>query len=240
MPADWIKDRPIAHRGYHDLNREVWENSTTAFARAMEMHLPIECDLQMTADKEAIVFHDYETGRLCGIDGTVRAMGTRALVRLAIGSSAETIPTFRDLLEQVAGKVGLVVELKTPAQPDVDAFVSSVLEDLEGYHGKLVLMSFDPLLLHALIDRQSRWPVGLVGAELNEEDRARNERAMALPLDFVSFCVKHLPSRFVDKVRAKGLPVISWTIRDDETLKTARAHSDQITFEGFDPLVLPD
>ncbi|MCY6380951.1 glycerophosphodiester phosphodiesterase family protein [Hoeflea prorocentri] len=240
MSAGWIIDKPIAHRGYHDLNRMVWENTRTAFDRAMNMSIPIECDLQMTGDGSAIVFHDYETDRLCGVEGTVRTMDTEALVQLPIGTGADTIPTFRDLLNQVDGRVGLVVELKKPAPLDADAFASAVLSDLQDYDGKLALMSFDPVLLGCLLDKQATWPLGLVAAEFNEDDKRRNEDALSLPLDFVSFCVKHLPSSFVTRVRAAGLPVISWTIRDQETLETARAHTDQITFEGFDPLVLPD
>jgi glycerophosphoryl diester phosphodiesterase len=234
----WITRTPIAHRGYHDLNRLIWENTPSAFQRAIDRGFSIECDLQLAADETAVVFHDYETERLCGIAGSVRHMTSQALSNLQVGGTADHVPSFSDLLKQVCGQVGLVVELKAPREEDIGIFADAVLAALETYPGKAALMSFNADLLKALIGRGSKWPVGLVAAEFNEAERIKNRAALDLPPDFLSFCVDHLPSQFVFDARARGLPVITWTVRDETGRQLTARFADQMTFEGFDPALL--
>jgi glycerophosphoryl diester phosphodiesterase len=59
--------------------------------------------------------------------------------------------------------------------------------------------------------------------------------AFDLGIEFVSFSVTDLPDPFVEKVRAKGLPVITWTVRNPEAVQKTLEFADQMTFEGFDP-----
>ena len=54
----WLTERPIAHRGYHDMNNRVWENTLSAFARAGEHGYAIECDVHLSSDGVPVVFHD--------------------------------------------------------------------------------------------------------------------------------------------------------------------------------------
>ena len=63
----------------------------------------------------------------------------------------------------------------------------------------------------------------------------KNAEALAMPLDFISFRYCDLPSPLVEEVRARGLPVITWTVRDREGVEISQKYADQITFEGFDP-----
>jgi len=63
MPRpDWLTARPIAHRGLHDAG--VIENTASAFTAAIDGGFAIETDLQITADGEAVVHHDFALGRL--------------------------------------------------------------------------------------------------------------------------------------------------------------------------------
>ena len=59
---DWLTARPVAHRGLHDAAAGVIENTSTAFNAAIAGNYAIECDLQITADGEAMVFHDDALG----------------------------------------------------------------------------------------------------------------------------------------------------------------------------------
>lgn len=217
------------------MNHLVWENTPTAFARSIEAGFAIECDIQLAADGVPLVFHDYETERLCGVAGTVRDMPSQAVTQLTVGKTDDRVPTLSEFLVQVRGQVGLVIELKAPHECDVDIFADAVLKDLKGYPGRASVMSFNAELVCALMDRGSEWPIGLVAAEFNEEQRQRNREAQNLPLDFLSFCVKHLPSQFASDMRARGLPVITWTVRDEADRKATAEFADQMTFEGFDP-----
>ena len=235
MNADWIKDIPVAHRGYHDQNKKVWENTLSAFSRAVEAGFAIECDIQLSSDSVPMVFHDHTLERLCGIAGDVREKSAAELGLLSVGGTGDKVPRLRQMLDLVKGKVPLVIELKGRTEEDDDGFAEAVLEVLEGYQGKVALMSFDHHLLFALKKAGSPFPVGLT-AEGNDPDRFfEHDEAMQAGLDFISYHWAHLPNSFVGAQRSRGIPVITWTVRDENARAHTYTHADQMTFEGFDP-----
>ncbi len=236
---DWIKDVPVAHRGYHDMNREIWENTLSAFSRAIEAGFAIECDIQLSSDSVPMVFHDHDLQRLCNMNGEVRERTAGELRMLSIGGTADKIPTLRQMLDLVKGRVPLVIELKGLNAEQDDGFVEAVLEVLEGYEGKVALMSFDYHLLRALKVAECPWPVGLTAEGVKPENFAAHREAMDLGLDFTSYCVAHLPNDFVADLREKGAPVITWTVRDEIMRAQTYRYADQMTFEGFDPRQSP-
>ncbi|WP_377275269.1 glycerophosphodiester phosphodiesterase [Rhizobium sp. R86522] len=236
---DWIKDVPVAHRGYHDMNREIWENTLSAFSRAIEAGFAIECDIQLSSDSVPMVFHDHDLQRLCNMNGEVRERTAGELRMLSIGGTADKIPTLRQMLDLVKGRVPLVIELKGLDAEQDDGFVEAVLEVLEGYEGKVALMSFDYHLLRALKVAECPWPVGLTAEGVKPENFAAHREAMDLGLDFTSYCVAHLPNDFVADLREKGAPVITWTVRDEIMRAQTYKYADQMTFEGFDPRQSP-
>lgn len=230
----WLTAQPVAHRGLHDMNNAVWENTLSAFRRAIEAGFAIECDLQYAADGVPVVFHDDTLERLCKMNGDVREKSAQELGLLAVGGTADKVPSLKQLLALTAGRVPLVLELKG-RKGDDDGFAESVLEALEGYTGKVALMSFDVWLLKDLKALGSPWPVGLTAEGTEPETFFAHDEAMQLGLDFISYCNAHLPNAFVDAQRKRGIPVITWTVRDETAARHTYAHADQITFEGFDP-----
>lgn len=235
MSAEWIKDIPVAHRGYHDQNKKVWENTLSAFSRAVEAGFAIECDIQLSSDSVPMVFHDHTLERLCGIAGDVREKSAAELGLLSVGGTGDKVPRLRQMLDLVKGQVPLVIELKGRTEEDDDGFAEAVLEVLEGYQGKVALMSFDHHLLFALKNAGSPFPVGLT-AEGNDPDKFfEHDEAMQAGLDFISYHWAHLPNSFVEAQRSRGIPVITWTVRDENARAHTYTHADQMTFEGFDP-----
>jgi glycerophosphoryl diester phosphodiesterase len=109
--AAWLKDRPVAHRGYHDQNKLVWENTLSAASSAIEAGFAIECDLHYASDGVPVVFHDEDLERLCNLKGDVRERTSQELGLLSVGGTADKIPTLRQLLKLVNGQVPLVIEL---------------------------------------------------------------------------------------------------------------------------------
>src|SRR3954464_1510972 len=84
MPGlDWLTARPIAHRGLHDAAAGVIENTTSAFQAALDGGYGIECDVQITADGEAMVHHDGALGRLTDGSGALDSMTAAELKRVA-------------------------------------------------------------------------------------------------------------------------------------------------------------
>ncbi len=232
--AAWIKELPVAHRGYHDLNNTVWENTLSAFSRAVEAGFAIECDLHYASDGVPIIFHDEDLERLCNLKGDVRERTSGELGLIAIGGTKDKVPTLKQLLNLVQGKVPLVLELKG-READDEGFAESVLEVLEGYEGKVALMSFDHWLLKDLKELGAPYPVGLTANGNTAEEYATHEKAMELGLDFISYHYADLPNSFISRQRDKGIPVITWTVRDEDARKRTFENADQMTFEGFDP-----
>ena len=231
---NWLTERPIAHRGYHDLNRAVWENTLSAFSRAVEAGFAIECDLQYAADAIPVVFHDDDLKRLCGIEGDVRQRTAAELGLLTIGGTADKVPTLRQLLDLVKCRVPLILELKG-RKGDDDGFAMAVLDTIENYEGPIALMSFDQWLLKDLKGLGTTRPVGLTAEGARPENFAVHEEAMQYGLDFISYYYGHLPNAFISRQRDLGKQVITWTVRDDEARTITALNADQMTFEGFDP-----
>ena len=233
MPA-WLTAKPIAHRGYHDMNRAIWENTLPAFERAIDAGFAIECDIHLSADGVPLVFHDDELQRLCGRDGAIEDLTAAEAKTNAVGGTEATIPTLADLLDACAGKVPLVIELKA-SRANPTAFAEATLAALSGYDGPVALMSFDAALLAALKQAGAAQPLGLTAEGKDEVALTAHRKALAIGLDFVSYYYDHLPNEFVAGLREKGVPVITWTVRDDEARRHTFQYADQMTFEGFDP-----
>jgi len=234
--AAWLKEQPVAHRGYHDLNKAVWENTLSAFSRAVEAGFAIECDLHYASDGVPVVFHDEDLERLCNLKGDVRERTSRELGLISIGGTADKIPTLRQLLDLVKGQVPLVIELKG-READDEGFAEAVLDVLEGYEGKVALMSFDHWLLRDLKALNAPYPLGLTAGGNKPEEFEVHERAMELGLDFISYFFADLPNPFITAQRERGVAVITWTVRDEKGRKHTLENADQMTFEGFDPRV---
>ena len=230
----WLTARPIAHRGFHDMNKSTWENTKSAFSRAIAHGYAIECDIQIATDGVPVVFHDDDLERLCGLPGDVRARTSQELAQLRVGGTADGVPSLPGLFRQVKGQVPLIIELK--GRPGDDGgFADAVVECLEKYDGPVALMSFDHGLLRDIKACGATCPVGLTAEGVKPERFFLHEEAMQLGLDFISYCVHHLPNAFIEAQRSQGVPIITWTVRDAEARALTQAHADQMTFEGFDP-----
>lgn len=230
----WLTARPIAHRGYHDMNQSIWENTATAFSRAIAANYAIECDIHIATDGVPVVFHDDDLERLCGLSGDIRERTSQELAQLRVGGTTDGVLSLPKLFKLVGGQVPLVIELKGRPGDD-DGFADAVVECLEKYDGPVALMSFDYALLRELKACGATCPLGLTAEGVKPEKFFEHEEAMQLGLDFISYCVHHLPNTYVEGLRKQGVPVITWTVRDAEARALTKAHADQMTFEGFDP-----
>lgn len=231
----WLTVRPIAHRGYHDLNKSIWENTLSAFRRAVERGYAIECDVHLSADGVPVVFHDHSLQRLAGQDGYVWQRTAAELAALDIGGTGDHAPSLRELLDLVGGHVPLVIELKgTPGRDE--GLVERVCETLHAYPGKAAIMSFDHWLIRQFPAHAGDIPTGLTAYGTKDQDIEAHFSMLAHGISFVSYHVWDLPNRFVSFVRDKlEMPVITWTVNDRETVDRTASHADQMTFEGFEP-----
>lgn len=230
----WLRDWTYAHRGVH--GREIPENSAAAFAEAIRRGLGIECDVQKSRDGRAMVFHDWTLERLTPERGAVAARDSAVLESLALAASDERMPTLDRLLDQVAGQVPLLIEIKSKRARNPVPVCLAVRRSIEGYRGDVAVMSFDPRVPKWLLRHAPEVVRGLVVTEENARGAAgRWRRQLALwhaRPDFLAYDVRDLPSAFAAAQRGRGLPLLTWTVRSPELRAQAGRHADAPIAEG--------
>lgn len=242
---DWLTARPIAHRGLHGPG--VPENTLAAADAAVAGNFGIECDVQLSGDGEAMVFHDFGLGRLTAGEGELRTHPAAALAALTVLGSDERIPTLADLLARVAGRVPLVVEIKTRFDGDL-TLARRTADVVADYPGPLALKSFDPVITGALAELAPDRPRGFIGeshhdgpayAALTPSQRRALGELLHIETsrpNFLSWRVGDLPCAATHLCRRlAGMPVMTWTVRTPEERERAAEHADQVVFEGFRP-----
>ena len=230
----WLKGVTYAHRGLHGPGRA--ENSLAAFAAAIEAGLGIECDVQRTGDGRAAVFHDWDLDRLTDERGPLLRRPLAEIEAVALAGSSDRIPSLERLLSQVAGRVPLLIEIKSKRERRVTPLCLAVRRALDGYQGHHAVMSFDPRVSRWFATHSPRTVRGLVVTEENERGllgRWRRHAALwhARP-HFLAYDVRDLPSRFAAAQRRRGLPVLTWTVRSEELRTRAALHADAPIAEG--------
>lgn len=235
---------PIAHRGLHQVAQGIAENSAAAFVAAIQNRYGIECDIQLTGDDQAIVFHDEKLDRLTAQSGMVANISTGQATRIPLNDSAENdhILSLRQLLDLVDCRVPLIIELKSQESRNAQ-LAKAAHEAAKDYIGVLCFKSFDPDLIRHLNRLKDKWPKGIVvERETPEGESATTGFALRhllhLPLsrpDFLSCDVDSLDLPAVRIYRATGRKVMSWTINSKARLEKANAGADQVVFEDIDP-----
>src|SRR3954451_4342131 len=130
---DWLTARPVAHRGLHDGLTAI-ENTTSAFQAAIDGGYAIETDVQITADGEAMVHHDFALGRLTLGSRQLAAMTAAGLKEVPFKATADRIMTLGELCDFVAGRTPLVIELKGRLDGD-RRLATRAAEILKSYAG---------------------------------------------------------------------------------------------------------
>ncbi len=244
---EWLVARPIAHRGLHDKTKGVIENTASAARAAVEAKCAIECDVQATADGEAVVFHDFTLERLTESSGRLDQLSAAAIGKLEMRGTADRVMRLSDWLALIGGRTVAVIEIKSRFDGDM-RLLQRIIEVTREYQGAFALKSFDPALIEKLREAAPEIPRGIVA--MNDcEDRghellSRAEiHALANLLhfsrtepDFLSWRVFDLPCAAPYLCRTQlGLPVMAWTVRTPEERERASLHADQMVFEGFKP-----
>jgi glycerophosphoryl diester phosphodiesterase len=234
--VSWLGTVSYAHRGLHQPG--VPENSLTAFRDAMAAGMGIECDVQRSSDGQAMVFHDFELDRLTAESGPVIGRSADELARIELSGSGDRIPTLKRMLDEVAGRVPVLIEIKSKGTSfkHSGALCQAVRRVLEGYSGPHAIMSFDPRVARWFAERSPLTVRGLVVTEENSKTligmiRRRLSLWTAKP-DFLAYDIRDLPSRFAAGQRARGLPVLTWTVRSDEHRERAALYADAPIGEG--------
>ncbi|MGI8840803.1 MAG: glycerophosphodiester phosphodiesterase [Caulobacteraceae bacterium] len=235
-------DPPIAHRG-------LWapdgppENSLGAFQAACAAGYNIELDVQLSADGEAVVFHDGALARMTGRPGRVADHTAADLSAMRLAGSDETIPTLADTLTLVGHKAMVHIEIKAP-YGEVGPLERRVHEVLIDHNGPTCVIGFNPYSHAWFADHHPAILRGLdsysyvggdarhLAPELRKEFAQLRHVAIARP-HFLALSLDMLPSAKADSLRKAGMPVVAWTVRSPGEWDAVKPHCDNLIFEGF-------
>lgn len=141
-----FKSFEYAHRGLHDNNINIVENSLEAFERAKNHGYGIELDVQLTKDKIPVVFHDQNLRRIVNLDKDLSDLNYSQLKKLKLSNTNYSIPSLKEVLELIDGKVPLIIEFKSFNHKDMTLLIKS-MELLDYYSGDYMVESFNPLMV---------------------------------------------------------------------------------------------
>ena len=233
----------FAHRGLHGEGKA--ENSLSAFAAARDAGFGIELDVRLSKDGEMVVFHDDTLTRVAGIDKRVDELTLSELRELRLLGTDDTVPTLREVLEVIDGKVPLLIEIKEDAGKS--AVTEALVRELEGYRGPYIVESFNPLSLKTFRKLRRDVPIGILSQHFCRKEEYRGKplyfilqnmliNFLSVP-DFVAY--EHTDSDMLSLRLARslfGTVTVAWTVRSEEEGRVAKKHNfDSIIFENYIP-----
>lgn len=238
---NWIKEIPIAHRGLY--NEKYPENSIGAFKNAVKYSYSIELDVQFTKDKKIVVFHDHNLYRMTKDDRDICDVDYNEIKNLKLLDSDEKIPLIEDVLKVIDGKVGIFIEIKN--SKDIFELCEDLYNIVKSYKGKYSIQSFNPFVLIWYKNNVKNVLRGQIAGLPRYSYRSLNwckKFALENMLlnfttkpDYIAYSIRGIDKPRIAYLRNKGMPIISWTIKNESDITYAYKYSDNIIFEGFCP-----
>ena len=231
---EWLTQWEYAHRGLHSAG--VPENSLAAAEAAIAAGMGVECDIQRSVDDHPVVFHDWDVDRLTNAKGPTESWSADQLEELRLLGTDQSPVRLTKFLDCIGGRVPLLIEIKSTPDYDPDWTALYVANSLRHYRGPCAVMSFDPRVPARFNQNEPQIPCGLV---MREDDLGytRNAEARETALgqadpDFLAYHINALPNPWVARLRAAGLPVLTWTVNSPESRRIAQDHADALICEG--------
>lgn len=240
----WIATTPIAHRGLY--NEKYPENSLAAFKNAVKNKLPLELDVSCLADGTPVVFHDQKLARMTGKDGFISLLKYEEVSKLTLAGTKERIPTLKEALSVIDGKVPVLIEIKNYGK--VGLIEKEVWKVLQGYGGEYIIASFNPYTLewfkkNAPNVKRGQFSSFFKDREITGIKRFALKRMMlnkkVSEPNVILYNGNDLPNRYVKKYVGK-LPIIAFEIHSEEDEKKVRSHANNIIFDNYIPEIISD
>lgn len=220
----------IAHRGYHNINLEIPENSLIAFEEAIRKNYLIELDLHILKDGSVVVFHDDNLERMTGVNKNLKDCSYEQIKDLKLQGTNSCIPLFKDVLNLVNGKVPIIIELKYDTFGGV--LEKEVINILKSYNGLYAIKSFNPFSVLWMRMHSPDVPRGFLSSDLKDKSIWSKLLLKFLDVDFISYSIDSLPNKLVEKFRKNKL-VLGWTISSNSDLEKAKKYCDNFICENI-------
>ncbi|AYF45229.1 MULTISPECIES: glycerophosphodiester phosphodiesterase family protein [Halobacteriovorax] len=241
---EFYLDTYIAHRGLHCHEcPECPENSLAAFQEAVNHGYAIELDVHLSSDGHVMVFHDETLTRMTGSNGKVSQYTLKSLKELRLAKGDEEIPTLKEVLDLVQGKVPLVIEIKVIDHDGV--LEAEVMKLLHNYDGDYAIQSFNPMTLKWLRKHYPSLTLGLlVTRDFSDTKLSRLKQRILANMTFIPVIRPNYIGLDIDTYSKIQLQIIKrftfnhlvfWTVRTKEQMRTAKRLGANIIFENIKP-----
>lgn len=237
-----IKDyKLIAHRGLYNNKEGIVENTIKAFNKAIEKGYAIELDVQILKDGNLIVFHDDNLLRLTGKNKRVYDSTLEYIKSVNLLNTNEKIPTLKEVLDTVLGKVPLVIEIKSGIfSHGIEKKLYDVLKE---YNGKFCIESFNPFSVLWFKNNASLVPRGLLTTKNYSSFKKflisiTNNLSFTnklLKLDFLACNYKNINSKLIKRTKNSKIYLFAYTINNEKEYEKLKDICDGIIFENFIP-----
>ncbi len=232
-----------AHRGLHDGNKTVPENSLAAFKLAVEHGYGMELDTQLTKDEQVVVCHDSNLKRVAGMDKQIYNLTYDELCQIPLCDGSH-VPLFSDVLALVDGKTPLIVEVKHYGKATHNAEMTWSL--LKGYQGAYCVESFAPQavwyfrrhapqVVRGQLASGGRYQPGELGRIEHFIMKYLLPNVVSRP-HFVAYCAAQDHNLSMTLMKKLYRPLLAaWTVRDQALMDRVRKEYDMPIFELFTP-----
>ena len=188
----------------------------------------------MIKDGTLVVFHDTNLIRSCKQKIRIENLTYKGLKEFTVFNSQYTIPTLKEALELVNGKVPVLLDIKNYTSNK--KLEKNLLFILDEYKGEVALQSFNPFTVHWL-KRHSKYPTGYLVSRYNYlhffDHFLMNKKNI---IDFIAIDKKLLDTKHFKHLSKKDIPLLLWTIIDNREKSTFESYCDNYIFEGFMPI----
>ena len=234
----WIKDGYFAHRGLYN-NKDIPENTMAAFENAYQHGYDIELDIRETKDGELVVFHDENMYRLCGVDLLLKDYLYKEINHYKILNTNQTILLLKDVLNAIPNSTKLLIEFKPMTYPKM--MVDKFMNIMKRFDHTYAIHSYDPRIVHAF---KKHYPDIIRGQIAETFPNEKGIKPFLLKRlffnfwtkpDFINYRFEDLPRKQLDKLKQKGIMILSFSARSEKDLAFVKEHYDNAVFEHFMP-----
>lgn len=198
----------IGHRGARAYEPE---NTLSSFRRALELGVDaVELDVRKTFDNKLVVIHNANVNKTTNGSGEVNELTLEEIQGLIIEKN-EHVPTLEEVLDTVANRVKVLMELKETGTEEqvVNLIRRKQLAE------NVILISFHEDILRKVRELSDELKTGLIYV------RHKNPIQAALDLNakYLLPLYRFTHSANVKKAHEAGLKVIVWTINKKEEVE---------------------
>ncbi|MDY0277389.1 MAG: glycerophosphodiester phosphodiesterase family protein [Acholeplasma sp.] len=238
----FLKNWQYAHRGLHQNNNGIPENSITAYHKAIENNYGIELDISLSNDGEYFCYHDDSLKRLTNKDDLIANLSKNEIRALNLLNTKEKIPTFTEVLHLINSEVPVMIEIKSHKNHKLH--LSKVTSLLDSYQGDFAVFSFDPKIVSWFKKNRPNYIRGQITSYFYENKKMPFLLKFLMRTlffnhftkpDFISYNLQYLPNKYASKAKKKGLLVFGYTARNQSDFDLVLKTYDNVVFENFIP-----